>query len=250
MLGTLLHKGCMFKVDFFKPIDISIPAKASETSVRAWYQPPMRSTPVRMDQWIGSVAEGGHVNFNDLTINPHAHCTHTESVGHLTSELYSVHHIFKRYFFLANLVTLLPRIKPGNQDLIICGSDLQLDSSVWPAEALVVRTLGNSLAKMHQNYSHTNPPYVDEDFISKLHTQGIEHLLIDLPSIDPESDGRALLRHRQFWNMPQQSASNKTLTELVYIPNSIPDGSYLLELQLAPIENDASPSRPILYKVF
>jgi len=34
----------------------------------------------------------------------------------------------------------------------------------------------------------------------------------------------------------------------VYVPNSIEDGIYLLNLQIASFENDASPSKPVLYK--
>ena len=30
---------------------------------------------------------------------------------------------------------------------------------------------------------------------------------------------------------------------------TIHDGEYILELQVAPFENDASPSRPLLYKI-
>jgi hypothetical protein len=37
---------------------------------------------------------------------------------------------------------------------------------------------------------------------------------------------------------------------LIYVPNEVPDGTYILNLQIAPFENDASPSKPILYKVF
>jgi hypothetical protein len=33
------------------------------------------------------------------------------------------------------------------------------------------------------------------------------------------------------------------------VPEEIEDGSYLLEMQMASFENDASPSRPVLYKI-
>lgn len=249
MLAEILHKGVRFKVDFFKPIDLSIPATVNEHSVRAWYQPPMKRIPVVMDSWVGSVEQGGSVNFNDIHFNPHAHCTHTESVGHISNTFNSVHALLERYLFLAHVCTLLPHTL-DNGDLILRGSDLQLSPSEWPAEAVIIRTLSNSAVKKNQNYSHTNPPYLDEEFILKLNDWGIEHLLIDLPSVDRESDGGALKRHKQFWNYPKNLNSSKTITELVYVPNSCLDGNYLLELQIAPIENDASPSRPILYQVF
>ncbi|MFM2101468.1 MAG: hypothetical protein RIR05_454 [Bacteroidota bacterium] len=249
MLASIIHKGVSFKVDFFKPIDLSIAATVNEHSLRAWYQPPMKRIPVVSDSWVGSVAQGGSVNFNDLHVNPHAHCTHTESAGHISKDFQSVHNLFDRYFFLTTVCTLLPHTT-ANGDMILRGSDLDITPSEWPAEALIIRTLSNGISKINQNYSNTNPPYLDELCISKLDTWGIEHLLIDLPSVDRESDGGALARHKQFWNYPMNSKSSKTITELVYVPNSCPDGNYLLELQIAPIENDASPSRPVLYSVF
>jgi hypothetical protein len=33
------------------------------------------------------------------------------------------------------------------------------------------------------------------------------------------------------------------------VPNKVQDGKYILNLQIAPIENDATPSKPILYKI-
>jgi hypothetical protein len=40
-----------------------------------------------------------------------------------------------------------------------------------------------------------------------------------------------------------------TITEMIYVPDNV-DGSYLLNLQIASFENDASPSKPVLYSVF
>jgi len=40
---------------------------------------------------------------------------------------------------------------------------------------------------------------------------------------------------------------NSTITELIYVPNEIDDGPYLLNLQIAPFTSDASPSRPLLF---
>jgi arylformamidase len=38
-----------------------------------------------------------------------------------------------------------------------------------------------------------------------------------------------------------------TITELIFIPDEVPNGLYLLNLQVAPMENDAAPSRPVLF---
>ena len=76
--------------------------------------------------------------------------------------------------------------------------------------------------------------------------RGIKHLLIDQPSVDREHDEGKLLAHKAFWNYSIKERLDATITELIYAPDSIPDGYYLLNLQIAPFENDASPSKPIL----
>jgi hypothetical protein len=40
-----------------------------------------------------------------------------------------------------------------------------------------------------------------------------------------------------------------TITELAFVPDSVADGAYLLELQVPALSGDAVPSRPLLYAV-
>ena len=98
-------------------------------------------------------------------------------------------------------------------------------------------------------YAHTNPPYLLEEAAQFLAETNVEHLLIDLPSVDKEKDGGALLAHKAFWNVEQETRSNATITEFIFVPNSVKDGTYFLNLQFASFENDASPSRPVLYGI-
>ena len=77
---------------------------------------------------------------------------------------------------------------------------------------------------------------------------GVEHLLIDLPSVDKEKDDGQLLAHRAFWNHPDNPKRGSTITEFIYVDNKVVDGTYLLNLQVAPFHNDAAPSRPVLYQ--
>ena len=227
-----------------------MPLSTDENTTRAWYQNPIKMEAVRMGDWVGDVNEGGSVNFRTITFNPHAHGTHTECVGHISKEFYSVNNALKRFFFVAELVTILP-IALSNGDFVISGEQLEaaMDKKSG-AEAIVIRTLGNGPGKLHTNYSNTNPPYLLKDAIEFLNSKGIQHLLIDMPSIDRESDGGKLEAHHAFWHYPQNTDLNKTITEMIYVPNEISDGIYLLNLQIAPFENDASPSKPVLYKVY
>jgi len=250
MIATIFHKGKEFKVDFFQPIDISIPLHADKNCVRAWYVEPMKLEPVVNGTWIGDVNKGGSVNFRNIIFNPHGNGTHTECVGHISKEFYTINNTLKRFLFVAELITVLPE-QLENGDYVIAKKNLQ-DSlkGSRPPEALVIRTLSNGSNKLIHQYSNTNPPYIDKDGIIFLNDLGIEHLLIDMPSIDKEIDEGRLEAHHTFWNYPANTQLHKTITELIYVPNDVFDGTYILNLQIAPFENDASPSKPILYKIF
>ncbi|QBA63247.1 cyclase family protein [Muriicola soli] len=237
-----------FKADLSKPLDISIPLRHGEQNVSAWYVNPPRIEPHREGDFVGSVDQGASINFNDIYFNPHAHGTHTECLGHITEQRHSVNQTVDQYFFQARLITIAPE-KVGD-DLVISRKQLQKNLSGEVSEALVIRTLPNTRDKVSRQYSHTNPPYFTEEAIIFLVNQGIMHLLVDLPSIDKEKDEGELLGHRAFWGLGQKLRPGATITEFIYVSHKIKDGSYLLELQMAPFENDASPSRPVLYQIF
>jgi kynurenine formamidase len=250
MIATIFHKGREYKVDFFQPLDISMPLHHHANCASAWYVPPMKLEPVVMGDWVGDVNRGGSVNFRNITFNPHGNGTHTECVGHISKEFYTINTHLKRFLFVAELVTVLP-LQADNGDFVITRGQMEelLDGTANP-EAIVIRTLGNGISKLSANYSNTNPPYLLKETIELFNEKGIEHLLIDMPSVDRESDGGKLEAHHAFWNYPANPQLHKTITELIYVPNEINDGTYLLNLQIAPFENDASPSKPVLYKVF
>src|ERR1051326_9257624 len=118
MFVTINHKGKTYKADLDKPIDISIPLRPSADNVRAWYVDPPRFEPVRMGDWIGDVNQGGSVNFRDIFFNPHGHGTHTECVGHISKEPYTINQCLKKFFFLCEVVSVLPE-QQSNGDFVI-----------------------------------------------------------------------------------------------------------------------------------
>jgi hypothetical protein len=100
------------------------------------------------------------------------------------------------------------------------------------------------------------PPFFSLEAMQFIVETGVKHLLVDLPSIDRIFDEGRLLNHRIFWNVEpdafetnEKSLIHNTITELIYVPNEIEDGNYLLNLQIAPFASDASPSRPILFEI-
>jgi len=231
-----------------QPLDLSIPLRAEKTNVNAWYQDEPRIEPVKSDDWVGSVAQGADVNFNNIFFNPHAHGTHTECVGHITEKVYSINKCLKQFFFVAEVVTVVPEKK--GKDFVISAKQLRYAIGNKKREAIIIRTLPNTKEKLSTQYSHTNPPYLLEDAAVYLRNKDVKHLLIDLPSIDREKDDGLLLAHNAFWNTRGKVRTEATITELIYVPNSVEDGKYILNLQIAPFENDASPSKPILYKLY
>lgn len=245
--ATIKIKEIPYQVDFSKPLNISIPLRAGVKNIGAWYLDPPSIEPVKDGDFTGSVVAGSSVNFNTITFNPHAHGTHTESVGHILADNYHINNTLERFFFLAEVITIAPeRFK---KDLIISKKQIERALNSNTPEALVIRTLPNTLEKLSKKYSNTNPPYLSEDASVFIRELGIEHLLIDLPSVDKEKDEGKLAAHKAFWNVPGEIRKKATITEFIYVANAIEDGRYILSLQPAPFENDAAPCTPILYKL-
>jgi kynurenine formamidase len=242
-----------YKIDLSKPIDISIPLSNTDKNPIAWYIEKPVIEPVQFGDWIGKVSKGSSTNFNNIFFNPHGHGTHTECLGHITREFYSINQCLKKFFFQAELIS----IEPENieDDLVITKSLIEKALQGKSPEAIIIRTIPNNDFKKNKNYSHTNPPYLDEAAAIYIRNLGIQHLLIDLPSVDREEDEGKLLAHKAFWNVNDVTILNEdarlecTITEMIFVSDGIEDGSYLLNLQIASFENDASPSKPILYKI-
>lgn len=246
MITTIKYNSRIYKIDLTKPLDISIPMSGSGDGINAWYADAAKIEPHVNKGFIGSVKEGAVINYNDIHFNPHSHVTHTECIGHITEKVHSINKNLKQFFFLAELVSVAPEKKEN--DLVISKKQLQYVIGNKKRDAIVIRTLPNTKSKKTREYSNTNPPYLSEDAALFLREKGVRHLLIDLPSVDKEKDDGQLLAHKAFWNYHGKQRLDSTITEFIYVPNKVEDGSYFLNLQVAPFVNDASPSRPILYQ--
>ena len=242
-----------FKIDLSKPIDISLPLSNTDQNPIAWYIEKPVIEPVNLENWVGKVSEGSSTNFNNIFFNPHGHGTHTECLGHITNEFYSINQCLKKFFFMAELVSISPEDRNG--DFVITKNQIENSLNGKTPEAIIIRTLPNISEKKSKNYSHTNPPYLLEEAAIYIREIGIKHLLIDLPSVDREEDAGKLLAHKAFWNVKNTTMLNEdarldsTITELIYVNDSVSNGTYLLNLHIASFENDASPSKPILYAI-
>jgi kynurenine formamidase len=253
---TLEKDGRRYSFQTEKGMDLSI--SMNPNGPRAWYVEPMRIEPVRTEQFLGSVAEGGAVNFRDVYFNPHGHGTHTENVGHIIDTDVPVVKSVGSSHYMAKLVTVVLMRQDALQDstkdvtqdaeqgdwVVNEESLIGMDLNV---EVLIIRTKPNDHSKTNRQYSGTNFPYLTLGAMQRIVDAGVQHLLIDLPSVDREEDGGALAAHHLFWNVPTEPNFQKTITELIYVPNEIADGMYVLNLQVSNFANDAAPSRPMLF---
>ncbi|MGX7667506.1 cyclase family protein [Flavobacterium pedocola] len=254
MLATISHQNKEFKIDLSKPLDISLPLSNTDQNPIAWYIEKPEIEPVRFGDWVGKVSEGSSsTNFNNIFFNPHGHGTHTECLGHITREFYSINQYLKQFFFTVEVISVQPEAL--GDDFVITKSHIEKALQGKSPEAIVIRTLPNSAEKESKKYSNTNWPYLLEEAATFIRESDIQHLLIDLPSVDKEHDEGKLLAHKAFWNVRDVNQLNSdarmqsTITELIYVDDKIADGSYILNLQIASFENDASPSKPILYTI-
>ena len=182
--------------------------------------------------------------------------THTESVGHISNEEVFVNNVLSQNHFSAQLITISPQKANSNMESGIKAGDFfigieQIKDKIKPnIQSLILRTQSSYNQLNDKNYNNTNWPYLSQETATYIRDFGIVHLLIDQPSVDKEFDGGKLLAHKAFWNYPNELDKKRTITELIGIPDEIIDGIYLLNLSMANIENDASPSRPTIYELF
>lgn len=240
-------------IDTSKGFDISIPLTNDDQNPLAWYVDKPVFEPVRAEGFVGLVSQGSSTNFRNIFFNPHGHGTHTECLGHITTEIHSINQHLQQSFFTAEVISITPEKvwndKANVWDEVITKSLLEQAMGKGSVEAIVLRTLPNQLEKKHKNYSNSNPPYLNVECVELLNQRNVSHFLIDLPSVDRENDEGKLEFHHAFWQVPENPQFHKTITEFIYVSDEIKDGNYILNLQTAPFENDATPSRPVLFEI-
>jgi hypothetical protein len=205
MLATIRVRGVCFDADLSAPTDCSIavqpeslasdlasaasasaaslPPPPPHQSVIAWNTPLPAQKPLQFDKYVLDTRQGGSCNANFLHFSPHTAGTHTECVGHITDERFTISHAHPGQTMHPCLVlSVQPQTlgesgetyAPGQpDDLVISAHALQsaidaaLDAAIGPAaaaaaralalsafsEALVIRTLPNDASKKW--YAHS-----------------------------------------------------------------------------------------------
>lgn len=249
MLATINYSGQTFSFDLSRPIDISI----AVGQVKCFYATDFIKEPYTSGDFIGSVQKGSSVNFYNLKMNPHGNGTHTECLGHISLAHESINDQLSMFHFVSALVSV-PYIDVDG-DKVICLDQFKKHCHWDLPNALIIRSMPNDRDKLTMDYSGTNPAYLEEALVDYLVEQGVQHLLIDLPSVDREVDGGKLKCHKAFWQVGDVNDTQDnprkhcTITELVFVPNEVEDGLFMLNLQIPSIDIDAVPSKPVLYQL-
>jgi arylformamidase len=218
--------------------------------------PAAASAPFRTGSFLGEVARGASCNCRSITLIPHCNGTHTEGVGHLTLDGVPLHRHVPPGPIPAVLVTVAPVAADGLEestdpapragDWLLTRAAL---SRAWPdglpflPRALLLRTSSAGTTG--------SAPFLSREAAEEIVRRGIEHLVVDLPSIDRSEEGR-LTAHHVFFGLPPGSVQRGeatrplcTITEMANFPAGLQDGPCALQLQMPAFTGDAVPSRPL-----
>jgi len=254
------HRGRHYSADSASAVSLAIPLDFSGRQPAFYGVEPASANALEAGEFIGDTARGGSCNVARLMLIPHCHGTHTESVAHLTGN----GPVAPRppAWLAAQIVSIEPASlndcgesypAPGEGHEAVISrralSEFRIDTA-----ALIVRTLPNDASKREHSYEGANPhPYFTLEAVEWLVGQSVEHLLVDTPSIDRGQDDGSLPAHRRFWALDKnrkptdEHALDRTITEFIFVPDELPDGLYLLNLQLPDWRTDAVPSRPLVF---
>ena len=235
----------------------------SDENVKAFGLPGIEEKGFQAGDFIGSIDEGGYLNCKVLTIAPHGMGTHTESIRHIIADGPAVCDVVPHVPFRIRVITITPQpfaqtsesYSPApaeESDLVITKAHLEAHLKNPDTTGLIIRTVGDA-DKTTIDYTGANPTFFTNEAMEYISSH-FEHLLVDLPSVDRESDDGLLLNHRRFWNvgtgetrLKDDNKANRSITEMIYVPPSIADGDYWCLIAVPHIDTDALPSRVLIW---
>jgi arylformamidase len=269
MIFTFEKNSRAYTFDSLDGIDIAIPVMFNQAQPNTYNVPLAKAEAFVEGSFVGDTRVGGSCNFEIISIIPHCNGTHTECVGHITDQRVYINDILNESHYTAILISVETslalesketyRPKFNENDLVISKSIIEekikaLELNEFQYDALIIRTIPNENSKTTRAYDPVSTAFFTTEAIEYINQLGIEHLLVDLPSLDRTYDEGLLTNHHIFWGIEEgthdcdeMNLSTKTITEMIFVPNIVKDGKYLLNLQIASFSSDASPSRPIIF---
>jgi kynurenine formamidase len=267
VIGELSYGGQKVRAALDRGVSLAIAVEFGAAGPRHFGAGAPATKPFAVGSFTGSVATGASVNCSTVTLTPHCQMTHTESVAHLTREPGDAWRVVPRGLLPAVVVSVVPEParessettdpQPFPTDTLISKRRLR---AAWPMGrmvepvAAIIRTLPNDPGKRTRDYDKLVPPYLTREAVEWLVEKRIEHLVLDVPSLDRTHDDGHMVGHRLFFGLPPGSSargdaarSRATITELAFVPDEVHDGPCILSLAVPAIGGDAVPSQPIVY---
>jgi len=251
------------------PVSREVRFQPETKASNAFYLPMIYSKTVEFEgQFIGDVERGGSCNVDTLCFTPH-NITHLETSAHIlapSSKPAYVSDINPAH--LEGIVLLIDLSKnnsldgsgvPGDKAGSLVAVDMiahKLRKNKLPISMLALKTRSSLLAedydfsgknflavspeaaRLVHDYTMTIPQGENESTDLRIHC-----LLLDLPSIDPESDGGKLSAHRNFFGLPAtgiegEDLEKRALVELAYF-NNLEEGYYYARITPPRIRTNA-----------
>lgn len=242
---------------------IATPIRFDGPQPNAFGLPRASAAPFTTGDFVADTRVGGSVNCEVVTLAPHGNGTHTECVGHIAIDRLVVTDMLPSKLWTAAVVTVASTRLADTPDTYAPGqpTDRVVDAGALrnalsrvadadACDAVVVR-VDELEGLATRTWSDETPPYFTTEAMTLLAAGRWRHLVTELPSVDRDDDGGALLNHRTWWGVPEDrhvdSPSERTITEMVAVPDAVGDGLYALSIEIPAFVLDAAPSRPWLF---
>jgi len=267
---TCEHQGRRYSANLGNSLSLAITLQFDGPQPNHFAAPVARSAPLQLGDFVGDTSAGGSCNVGQLQLIPHCNGTHTETVSHIVDEDVWAGHAAAEPLCVAAVISVpitaatntSEPYRPAlaDSDHVITAEAIRQALQTLHRHAptaLIIRTLPNESDKKQRKYADPpQPAFFTCPAMEVINDLGCRHLLVDLPSVDRMYDDGLLTNHHLFWSVPEgthrltpDSRQDKTITEMIFVPESVPDGICLLSVQIPALGGDAAPSRPILIPV-
>lgn len=251
MLAELKWKGKPLQIDLATGRSLAIPLVPGGPQPAFFAATSMQSEPLENGDFVGDVRQGGSCNAEILHWAPHCHGTHTEGVGHILEDRVSVLDSIDTLPGLAYVFT----VNAPNGEISRTAIERNAGEIFTDVTALILRTQPNPESKQWRDYTvEPDYPVLTAEAMQWLSRLPLKHLLLDTPSLDSMSNPD-LSNHRVWWGEGLEdhglgfNPQSRSITEMIFVADDIPDGEYWLHIELSPLVSDATPSRPMIFPV-
>ncbi|MDH5404684.1 MAG: cyclase family protein [Candidatus Heimdallarchaeota archaeon] len=212
----------------------------------AFYLPPFQISTFEVKNiFVGDILRGGSCNVTIHNYSPH-NLTHLETSLHIVDNGIPVSAIPNKH--LNGILYLIDLTKTYDQDdECIKWDDISEQiTNLHPSVTFIaLKTYSSTLDQFH-DFSGEDPLFLDPfaaKMIHDLKNNKINGLILDLPSIDKETDGGKLLAHRNFLGLPREGIKStveefRFIVELAYFEN-LQQGYYYLNITPPKIDDNA-----------